>query len=77
MTVATFEGYVIARSSKAVMFQSVYWDGGIWFPNSQITLEEDGDISLILCVNDWLTKKRDILEFTHYGSKEIEDIAKT
>lgn len=77
MGVATFEGHILRNTGKAVEFQSVYWEGGIWFPTSQVQIEEDGDMAVIIRVNDWLVKKRNILEFTHYGEKEIEEIART
>lgn len=77
MAVDVFEGSILGSTSKAVEFQSVYWEGGVWFPKSQVEIEEDGDMTIVLKVKDWLTRKRGILEFTHYGQKEIEEIART
>lgn len=72
MTWTTFEGYVLVRTGKAVMFQSYYWDGGLWFPMSQSILERDGEDTWTIKVKDWLTKKNGIEEFTPYDAEQIE-----
>ena len=67
----TFEGRITKSSGSAVCFQGQYWEGAVWFPRSQ-TIVEDDDDGVVLKVSDWLTKKRDMLEFTHYGAAELE-----
>jgi hypothetical protein len=67
----TFEGRITKSSGSAVCFQSQYWEGEVWFPRSQTIIEDDED-GVVLKVNDWLAKKRDMLEFTHYGMAELE-----
>jgi hypothetical protein len=71
MGVDTFEGYEIARSPKAILFQSHYWDGALWVPVSQAEIEREEGGSLVIRIKDWLTKKRGIAEFTHYTEEEI------
>lgn len=66
----TFEGRITKSSGSAVCFQSQYWEGEVWFPRSQTIIEDDDD-GVVLKVNDWLAKKRDMLEFTHYGMAEL------
>jgi hypothetical protein len=77
MGVHTFEGVILQRSARALMFQSHYWEGGVWFPNSQVEVLPDGDMSVVVHVNDWLASKRGILEFTPYSVHDIERIAAT
>tara|TARA_Y100000310_G_scaffold324866_1_gene387318 strand:+ start:9931 stop:10173 length:243 start_codon:yes stop_codon:yes gene_type:complete len=74
MSESQFEGTVIGESVSAVLFQGVYWAGGVWLPKSQIRLEEDLPDSFfqILYVKDWLANKNGILEFTEYSESEIE-----
>lgn len=71
----TFEGYVLARSPKAVLFQGHYWGSGLWFPVSQIQVIEDGPMSVVMRVKDWLAGKRDIREFETYNEEEIRERA--
>lgn len=71
---ATFEGHIIMYSSAALLFQGVYWHGAVWFPVSQTRVEDD-DIennTVVIHVNDWLPKKRGMLEFTEYQAEELE-----
>lgn len=67
----TFEGRIVRSSGSAVRFQGHYWEEALWFPRSQTIIEDDED-GVVLKVNDWLAKKRDLLEFTHYGAAELE-----
>lgn len=66
-----FEGLIHVHSGKAVLFQSWYWDAAMWLPKSQIKIHEDGDITFVVDVRDWLVDKRNILEFTHYSEEHI------
>lgn len=71
----TFEGIPLLITGAAIRFQGVYWEGPLWFPRSQIILEDDDDIDSpfkILKVKNWLADKRGLLEFTHYSAEEVE-----
>jgi hypothetical protein len=69
-----FEGRIEQTSSKAILFQSHYWDAPLWFPMSQIRIFPDGEFFHVIDVRDWLTDKRNILEFTPYAAEQIEAI---
>lgn len=74
----TFEGVVLFTTGKAIAFQSHYWDSFLFLPMSQITIEqEDSGFSYVVHVKDWLAKKRNLMEFTHYSAEQIEEIAAT
>ena len=77
MAVSTFEGMILHRSARALAFQSHYWEGWLWFPNSQVEVIPDGDYGVVIHVQEWLIKKRGILEFTHYVLEDIEKTANT
>lgn len=77
MTASTFEGTIHVITSKALLFQCHYWEGPVWFPRSQTAIRPDGDEWVIIEVQDWLTKKRGILEFTSYNLHDIERIMNT
>lgn len=70
----TFEGVIVARTPAAIRFQGIYWEGPLWFPLSQVIIEEDNPETshYVVKVKDWLPKKKGLLEFTHYGKEEIE-----
>lgn len=76
MAFDTFEGYVEARSPKAMLFQSHYWEAPVWFPTSQIEVEHEESGGVVVRVKDWLTRKRGILEFTHYTAEYLEEANK-
>lgn len=71
-TWSTFEGIITVRTAKAFMFQSYYWAGPLWFPNSQSIVEPDGEDTHVIKVKDWLCKKNDLQEFTAYDEAAIE-----
>jgi len=71
MTWTTFEGRITKGSPAAVCFQGQYWEGGVWFPRSQVEIEDDED-GVVLKLKDWLAKKNGLLEFTRYGTAELE-----
>lgn len=60
----TFEGYIHARSPKAVLFQGHYWEDGTWLPLSQIEVKEDEN-SHVVVVKEWLCAKNNLAEFEH------------
>ena len=74
----TFEGVILFRTGAAIRFNGHYWGEdascALWFPISQVTIEPDNEDtgSVVLHVKDWLAKKRQLLEFTHYSAEEIE-----
>lgn len=71
---ATFEGRVVMTGGAALLFEGVYWHGAVWFPMSQVTVEDD-DIEtggVVIHVAEWLAKKRGLLEFTQYQAEELE-----
>ena len=72
--VHTFEGTIELVTGAAIRFQGVYWEGALWFPLSQIEIVPDNDDTgaVVIHVKDWLARKRQLLEFTHYGAEEIE-----
>ena len=74
---STFEGMILARTARAVLFQSNYWDAPLWFPVSQANIVPDGDMSVVIHVKEWLTTKRGLLEFTAYSENEIKGFAGT
>jgi hypothetical protein len=73
---ATFEGYVHGASTKAVLFWGHYWGAPLWFPRSAIDLQDD-DGGYVMKVQDWLIKKRGILEFVHYTKEEADAMAQS
>ena len=73
MAVSTFEGNVLVNTGRALRFQGYYWDGPLWFPTSQLTVTEEGELGhMVIEVRDWLVKKRGLLEFTQYDAEQIE-----
>lgn len=70
----TFEGRILMHTNAAVFFEGQYWEGGLWFPKSQLIIESDGLDSeyYVIKVKSWLTKKNGLLEFTHYAEPELE-----
>jgi hypothetical protein len=74
MSVTTFEGRIEGYTGAALRFHGVYWEGPLWFPLSQVEIIEDNPDTghVVLRVRDWLTKKRGMLEFTHYTLEEIK-----
>lgn len=72
--VHTFEGVIEVVTGAAVKFHGVYWEGGLWFPLSQVELVEDNPDTgaAVIHVKDWLARKRQLLEFTHYNAEEVE-----
>lgn len=70
----TFEGVILFRTGAAIRFNGHYWMGSLWFPISQVIIEPDNEDtgSVVIHVKDWLAKKRQLLEFTHYSAEEIE-----
>lgn len=72
MAWSTFEGVIITHTAKAVLFQSWYWEDGMWFPTSQVRWQEDGPVSCVIEVRDWLANKNGLLEFTQYTSQQLE-----
>jgi hypothetical protein len=73
---ATFEGYIAGNSDKAVLFWGHYWGAPLWFPWSQVTMLDD-EGGYVMHVQEWLVKKRGILEFTHYTKEEAYAIAQS
>lgn len=71
MSVHTFEGYVRFRTSKAILFQSYYWDDAVWFPASNAWTIPDGEDTWIIQVRDWLCLKNGIDEFTPYNEEDV------
>lgn len=74
---STFEGTVLQRTARGILFQSHFWDAPLWFPSSQCRTEPDGDFDVVFFVKEWLAGKRGILEFTYYSEDEIKTIAGT
>lgn len=70
---ATFEGITLVQTGRAVLFQSHYWEGPLWFPTSQIEMRTtyDEPLETVIKVKAWLCKKRGIHEFTSYSEEEI------
>lgn len=66
----TFEGRITKTSPAAICFRGQYWDGDVWFPRSQVEIEDDED-GVVVKVKDWLAKKNGLLEFTHYTAEEL------
>jgi len=73
MSYHTFEGTVHFYTSSALLFQSHYWEGALWFPRSQSLVFPDGDYNQVIKIKSWLCDKNDIQEFTSYDATEIED----
>jgi hypothetical protein len=73
----TFEGMVVQGTGAAVLFQGQYWGGPLWFPRSQVIIEEDHaedypDNCVVIKVKSWLTNKNGLHEFTNYSTAELE-----
>lgn len=67
----TFEGVVLVRSAKALLFRGWYWEGALWLPVSQIEVVPDGEMAVVVKVKDWLARKRDIQELEHYDAEAM------
>lgn len=71
----TFEGIILGRTARGVLFQSYYWSAPLWFPSSQAEIQEDEGLSVVFQVKDWLCNKKGLLEFTPYSEAEIKVLA--
>tara|TARA_B100001179_G_C18528400_1_gene375959 strand:+ start:276 stop:509 length:234 start_codon:yes stop_codon:yes gene_type:complete len=71
---ATFEGRIQMTGGAALLFEGHYWHGSVWFPLSQVRIEDDNldTGTVVIHIADWLCKKRGLLEFTQYQSDELE-----
>lgn len=66
----TFEGTILTRSAKALLFWGHFWHAPMWIPMSQSTVEEDDD-SHVITISGWLSKKNDLVEFTEYTEEQM------
>lgn len=68
-----FEGLIWFITPKAILFQSHYWEGPLWFPMSQVEIIHNWDSEeKVVIVQPWLCNKRKIHEFVFYSEEEIE-----
>lgn len=72
---ATFEGVILQRTARGILFQGHFWEAPLWFPSSQTTDTPDGDFGCVFWVKDWLADKRGIYEFTYYSEEQIKLMA--
>lgn len=73
--ITTFEGYILRRTQKGLLFHGNYWEAPLWFPMSQTVIEEDPDaMEHVVKVRSWLCRKKGLNEFCFYSEKEIEQI---
>lgn len=70
----TFEGYVRFRTGSAVLFESYYWEGPLWFPLSNCYLLEDGDDTWVIKIRNWLTKKNELHELCFVPIERINEL---
>jgi hypothetical protein len=70
-----FEGVVLQRTARGVLFQGHYWEAPLWLPTSQTLHEPDGDMACVMGVKSWLASKKGLSEFTQYSEEEIKLIA--
>lgn len=76
--VSTFEGNILRRTQRGVLFIGNYWEAPLWFPISQMAIDQDIDsLESVVKIKSWLCRKRGINEFTHYSEEEIQKIAET
>lgn len=69
---ATFEGVIEQRTSKAVLFWGHFWHAPLWLPTSQISVRPDG-YGVVVTVRSWLAHKNRLVEFTEYTEADIEE----
>lgn len=75
MAVSTFEGVILVNTGRAIRFQGYFWGGPLWFPTSQLTVTEEGELGhIVIEVRDWLVGKRGLKEFTEYTPEQIEEM---
>lgn len=75
---STFEGFILVRTPKAILFNGHFWEGPLWFPTSQIDIVSGIDcLESVIHVKSWLCQKRGIHEFTHYSEEEITRISES
>lgn len=62
-----FEGDLLARSPRAIMFRGDYWDReehaeGVWLPLSQISLDQDvgNPRRVTVLIPQWLAKRSNL-----------------
>jgi len=69
----TFEGITLVQTGRAILFQSHYWEGALWFPTSQIEMNTtfDEPLETVIKVKAWLCRKRGVHEFTYYSEEDI------
>lgn len=61
----TFEGYIIADTVRAVLFQSHYWHAAEWMPKSQIAIRREDDTpEVVIVATPWIAGQKGLEEFT-------------
>lgn len=68
---ATFEGYIVFETTKAIMFEGHYWHQPAFLPKSQIFVYRGlGTEEVVLEVKDWLVCKNDWDEFKEWEGED-------
>jgi hypothetical protein len=61
---ATFIGYVMAETQRAILFHDHFWKNPDWMPKSQIEMiTDDQSCELVVVATPWICGKKDIHEF--------------
>lgn len=56
-----YTGFILAESTKAILFSDWFWEEPKWLPKSQTRVEE-GEYEVWLRVNDWLAEQNGMQE---------------
>lgn len=66
-----FEGFMIAETPRAWLFQSHYWEKPEFVPKSQTTILETGmSMEVVLTLSDWICGKNSFEEFTYRDNRD-------
>lgn len=67
-----FEGFVIAETDRALLFQSHYWLNADWLPRSQITILREIDTHEIrVLASNWICLQKNIEEFKMRNNEDV------
>lgn len=64
-----FIGYVLASTTRAILFQDHFWHQPEWFPRSQITVmpPEPDNTEFRFTASDWICQQKEVEEFQERG----------
>lgn len=62
-----FEGFIIASTARAILFQGHYMEHAHWFPRSQIEVVPTDDLmETVIDASEWISRMKGLREFTYH-----------